>query len=297
VTKNSKPLVTIGVPVYNGAAFLTQTLESLLAPKLADFELLIADNASTDATPQICAAFAARDPRVRVIRHPVNIGAPRNWNCLVHEARGTYFKWASSSDRCAPGLLESCVKVLEADPGVVLCYGRTQLTDGDGRPTEVYAGDQDIQLPRPSERFEKVCRELRLNNPMCGVIRTAALRRTGLDRLYPGGDMVLTAELALYGRICLLPEVTLYRRLSEGTFTSMLTPLQAQRMYDPQAVRPLRLLNLRRHLDNFASIARAPIPAMEKLRAYRSAAKLLRWDRRKLWHELRSAPDRQQGTA
>lgn len=282
------PLVTVGIPIYNGAKHLEKTAESLLGQTLGDFELLIADNASTDRTSEICADLARRDPRVRIIRHATNIGAPRNWNCLVHEARGRYFKWASASDRCSPLLLERCVQALEGDPGTVLSYGHTQLTDDADQPIEIYAGDIDVRMERPSERFEFVCRRMNLNNAMCGVIRTDVLRKTGLDRLYPSGDMALTSELALHGRILLLPDVLLYRRHAPGSFTSMLDPMQIQRMYDPSARRPMRLIHGRRHVDNFASIARAPIGWTEKLRAGGTALRLLIWDRQRLWSELRA---------
>lgn len=283
------PLVTVGVPVYNGAEYLAEAVDSLRSQTLDDFELLIADNASTDDTPAICRRLAAEDARIRVIRHERNIGAPRNWNCLVAEARGRYFKWASCNDVCAPTMLERYVAVLESDPRQVAVYGRTQLTSADGRPIEVYAGDLDVQMARPSDRFADVCTRLRLNNVQSALVRTASLRRTGLDRLYPSGDMVLTAELALYGCIRLLPEVMLYRRHSENTFTSMKTPLQIQRMYDPQATQPMYLQCGRRHLDSIASIWRAPISLRERLRATAMSLRMLMRDRGHVMREMRAA--------
>lgn len=282
------PLVTVGIPIYNGARHLERTVESLLAQTLTDFELLIADNASSDRTPEICADLARRDARIRIIRHERNIGAPRNWNCLVHEAGGRYFKWASANDRCAPTLLERCVGTLEAHPDIVLAYGHTQLTDDHDQPIEIYADDLDVDMERPSDRFAIVCRGMKLNNAMCGVIRTDVLHRTGLDRLYPSGDMALTSELALHGRIRLLPDVLLYRRQAPGSFTSMLDPMQIQRMYDPDASRPMRLIRGRRHLDNLGCIARAPISWVEKARATGTALRLLISDRGHLWQEFRS---------
>lgn len=283
------PSVTVGVPVYNGAVYLEEAVQSILRQTYTDFELIIADNASTDDTPAVCRRLAQSDRRVRVLRHATNIGAPRNWNSLVPEARGRYFKWASSSDICAPQMLERCVAALESDPDQVLCYGHTQLTGAGGEPIEVYRHDLDLQMDRPSDRFAAVCRGLRLNNCQSGVVRTDVLRRTGLDRLYPSGDMVLTAELALHGRIRLLPEVTLYRRHAEGTFSSMKTPLQIQRMYDPEATRPMRFIRGRLHLDRLASVWRAPISTAERLRASAFALRLLVSDRRHMLREVRSA--------
>ena len=74
----SRPPVTIGLPVYNGEKFLRQALDSLLGQTMGDFELIICDNASSDATGQICRAYARADRRVRYYRNATNIGAPRN---------------------------------------------------------------------------------------------------------------------------------------------------------------------------------------------------------------------------
>jgi glycosyltransferase involved in cell wall biosynthesis len=283
---SGRPLVSIGVPVFNAERFLTKTLRSLLDQSLGDLELIISDNASTDGTRAICEEFARHDPRVRYIRQPVNIGAPRNWNIVVHEAQSEFFRWASASDICPPYALERCVEALRSDPSVVLCYGRTQFVDEHGRPLEIIGSDIDVRDELPSERFSRICTQLGLNNAQSGVFRLDVLNRTRLDRLYPSGDLALMAELALYGKFCLLPEVLLFRRQSRDTASSMLTPLERQRLYDPRAEAPMKLIGWRRHLDNMVSIARAPISVAEKLRTYRVALRLARWDRGRLWREL-----------
>ena len=73
--QNAAPLVSIGVPVYNGERLLGRTLESLLAQTYTHLEIIISDNASTDSTPAIAREFADRDPRVRYVRNETNIGA------------------------------------------------------------------------------------------------------------------------------------------------------------------------------------------------------------------------------
>jgi glycosyltransferase involved in cell wall biosynthesis len=286
VTSSGKPLVSVGLPVYNGEKFLARALDSLLGQTIRDIELIISDNASADGTQAICEEYARRDRRVRYLRQAANIGAPRNWNVVAREARGEFFKWAAAADICVPHNLESCVQAMRRDSSVVMCYGRTQFIDEQGKPLEVIDSDIDAMQERPSERFLRVCTLLSLNNAQCGVIRLDVLRRTGYDRLYPSGDLALTAELVLYGKCLLLPEILVLRRKSPATFTSMLGPLERQRFYDPGAKAPMRFIHLRRHLDHLASIARAPIPTLEKLRASRAALRVARWDRGELWREL-----------
>jgi len=274
------------MPIYNSARHLRSALDSLLNQTLTDFELIISDNASTDDTRAICEEYAQRDARIRYIRQARNIGAPRNWNVLVHEARGEFFKWASGNDYCAPTMLERCVEAIRNEPTVVLCYGRTQLIDESANPIGLYGGDIAVPDVRASDRFERIRRELSMNNAQQGVIRSAALRRTGLDRPYPNGDMALMAELALYGRFLLLPEVLLYRRQSPGTITAMRSPADLLRIFNPEARTPMKLVATRFHWDHFVGVARAPIPLRERLRAWRHSVRHAYWDRSKLWREM-----------
>jgi glycosyltransferase involved in cell wall biosynthesis len=284
-----RPLVSIGVPIYNGERFLSRALNSLLDQSVSDMEIVISDNASTDNTQAICEDFVRRDSRIRYIRQKWNIGAPRNWNVVVHESSGVFFKWASASDYCDRTMVELCIGELRSDPGTVLCYGRTMLVDENEEPIEEFSGDESIDHDRVSRRFEQVCTRMSLNNAQCGIFRLDTLRRTRLDRLYPSGDIALMAELALYGRFRLIDKVLLFRRQSRKTFTSMMTPLERQRVYDPEAKAPMKLILARRYLDYMVSISRAPISAVEKARTFLIALKLARWDRVKLAREVLSA--------
>ena len=282
------PLVTLGIPAYNAERFIAKALDSLLQQTITDFELIVSDNASTDGTRDICEYYARQDRRVRYIRQPVNIGAPRNWNAIVHHARGAYFKWSSANDYCSPSMLEQCLNVLESEPRVVLCYGKTQLVDEHGNKIKDYEYDVSFDETRPSARFARVLELLSLNNLQCGVLRLDTLRKTRLDRMYPGGDMALTAELALYGQLRMIPEVLLFRRQSLTTQISMRTPLEQQKAYNPQATRAMKLIRTRWHADNFRSVARSPISLAEKLHALRIALKFVRWERGKIWNEISS---------
>jgi len=92
------PRVSIGMPVYNGAKFIREALESLLEQTFTDFELIISDNASTDGTELICREYAARDKRIRYVRWPENRGALANFNFVLFESVGEYFMWNAYDD-------------------------------------------------------------------------------------------------------------------------------------------------------------------------------------------------------
>ena len=282
------PLLSVGIPVFNGGGLLVEAIDSILGQTLADFELIIADNASTDETPEICAGYAARDSRIRVIRHRENIGAPRNWNFVARESRGRYFKWASASDRCAPQFLERCVASLEADSDLALCFPRTEFISTNGTRLGVCEADFEVMSQRPEVRFAEVCTRMTVNNAQSGVIRRDILLKTRLDRCYPHGDLALMAELSLLGKFRLLPEVLLYRRADPEHWTGRRTPLELEQMFRPGATRPRRLLRARRELDYFASAMVAPVPIAARARAAWFALRHLYWNRNEVTSELRS---------
>lgn len=283
-----QPLVSIGMPVYNGARYIERAIESLRAQTFGDFELIISDNASTDDTRLLCERYAQLDPRIRYVHQPENIGAPRNYNVVVHEARGTYFKWSSASDEVSPDCLAKCVAALEADSGAVLAFGHTRFVEEDGTLLDVYGGDFSVTGATPSERFEFVCSHLVLNNAQNALIRLDVLRKTKLDRLYPHGDPVLMAELALHGRWHLLPDVLLHRRTGRDHFTPQRTLAEITRIYDPQRTRPMALIIWRRHWDYCTVALDAPISWSERLRAMSFALGRAFRDHRPLRRDLRA---------
>lgn len=108
-----KPLVSVVMPVFNGAAFVRQAVESVLAQTMRDFELVIIDDASPDGSLEILSALG--DPRMRVLQNSVNLGFGGNWNRCLAEARGEFVKLLPQDDTLAPGCLESQVRVLRGD--------------------------------------------------------------------------------------------------------------------------------------------------------------------------------------
>jgi glycosyltransferase involved in cell wall biosynthesis len=262
----TRPLVSIGLPVYNGERFLAQALDSLLGQTLGDFEVIVSDNASTDRTAEICQGYAARDARIRYIRQESNRGAVWNTNFVALQARGPYFKWASANDFCDPRMLEKCVGVLRSDPGAVVCHGRTCIVDEDTGERTPFADDVSATDPRPSERFKAVAGSLKLNNPICGVIRLDALLRTPLIPLYRDGDLVLTVQLALRGRIILLNEILLYRRFGARTWSMRLTPSDLQLFLYARSGAEPRFPRWRRRIDLIRAVLQAPISGSEKRR-------------------------------
>ena len=112
------PLLSIGMPVYNGEKFIRQSLDSLLAQDFEDFELIISDNASEDRTKDICLEYSDRDQRIKYYRNNSNIGVDLNFNRVFELSKSRYFTWASSDDMRHPLFLSACLDVLESNPEV-----------------------------------------------------------------------------------------------------------------------------------------------------------------------------------
>lgn len=283
------PRVFVGLPVYNGGRFLAAALDSLREQTYREFTLLIADNASTDDTRTIAERYCALDPRIHYVRHDRNIGAPRNWNFVAARADVEYFKWATANDECAPEMLTQCVAALDADRTAALAQGRTCLVDEDTDAREPYAHDLALLDERPSDRLRRLSAELGLNNGQSGLIRLSMLRRTQLDRMYPGGDFALMAELALQGRFVVLPQVLLYRRMGRTTFSRLLKKEQIGTFYGAQATRSVISHRLRLHFDVLRCALGARLPLSEKLAAAEVALRRIAWDRERIWADLRAA--------
>lgn len=212
---STSPRVSIGVPVYNGQKYIRFTLDSLLAQTFTDFEIIVTDNCSTDTTPQIVAEYAARDSRIRYVKNPTNIGPARNYKVSMDLARGEYFKWNPADDVCAPEFLAKCVKVLDADPSVVVAYPRTKVIDTTGAIVDDYLYEISFDHPEPATRLWRmmtVDHKRHGAHELYGVIRTAELRKTPGMRTHVRGDSVLLARFALLGRLRRIEEPLFFNR-------------------------------------------------------------------------------------
>lgn len=246
------PTVSIGMPVYNAANYIEQTIESILVQTFTDFELIISDNCSTDETPQIVKRFMARDKRIRYHRNQQNIGANRNFNLVATMGRGKYFKWSAHDDLIKPTYLERCVALLETDEGIVLAHCNTQLIDQHGEELTppnnknyiidddnmvIYLGkDSDARLlesMKASDRYHAIIMETNWCYEIFGVIRKNVLRTTDLLLSFYGADKLLLGQLAMMGRFAIVPEKLFLNRRHPAQSMSNLTIEGQEEWTDP----------------------------------------------------------------
>ena len=253
------PRLTIGLPVFNGERYLAAALGSLIAQSYADFELIIADNASTDRSGDIARAFASADPRIRYVRHSENLGAAANYNCTVEQAQGELFKWAAHDDVCRPDYLSRCITQLDADPAIVISHCHSDAIDAQGRVVGRYEHEPHVTQARSWERFAQVIGTPHYCIPVFGVMRTALLKRTAKHGDWVGADRNLLAELALHGHICLVDDVLFQRRDHPQSSISALPDERARAVWFNPHQSGRRYPTWRRLQEYWRSVQRAPL--------------------------------------
>jgi glycosyltransferase involved in cell wall biosynthesis len=265
--------MSIGLPVYNGEQYLSESLDALLGQSYEDFELVISDNASTDGTEDICRRYLAEDPRVRYVRQPRNIGCAPNHNFVFQQARGELFQWASHDDLYGRDLLRRCVEALDENPHVVLAHAWTAMIDGAGNVTQAVAYPLATDSLRAPERFLSMLFAVGGDDDN-GVIRADVLRRTPLVDSYHHADRTIVAEISLHGPFYHVPDWLYFRRdhpdRAERACPTMRTrcanldPRRADRLRHPS----VRLLA--EYVWGYvAAIRRAPLSGAERRQCYR----------------------------
>jgi glycosyltransferase involved in cell wall biosynthesis len=264
----STPRVSVGMPVYNGARFVAASIESILLQTFRDFELIISDNASTDATEAICREYAKRDGRIRYYRSEQNRGAAWNNNRVVELARGEYFKWQAHDDYCDPTFIEKCLAGIRGDFSVVLCYPQFVRVDEQNRRLGVKSS-RVLGEAEPTTRHRSLIYRRDSCEEIFGVARTDVLRQTSLIGPYSNSDDTFLAELILHGRFREVPEPLFFYRIHPAQSTSVY-PNRLDRMawFEPSAGAGFSLPFLRLFAGHLAGVRRSPLAWGVKIRCY-----------------------------
>lgn len=193
------PRVSVGVPVYNGANYLREALESIVSQTFEDFEVVISDNASTDETPDICAEFVEKDERFQYVRNRRNIGAGPNYHQIFELSSGEYFKIANHDDVCHPRFLELCVAALDARPDAVCAFPATVDIDESGEIVRELPKRPKFGSPDVGTRLWEGLRFGEEPQALFGVLRSDVVAKTGIMDSVPSADRVWLTELLMYG--------------------------------------------------------------------------------------------------
>lgn len=219
----SAPTVSVIMAVYNGAAVIGEAIDSLMAQRFTDFEVVIVDDCSTDATRELLRSIS--DPRFRIIESPVNKGPVHARNRAVAETHGRYIAALDHDDICLPDRFAAQVAYLDSHPDTVLvATGTRQLREGSIGPSALPA----MTSPALVEWMLWICNPLVWSSVM---LRSNAARElvpfTRPERLY-AEDFDLYHRLADKGRLARIDtELLIYRSHAGGASQRCVAAMEA----------------------------------------------------------------------
>jgi glycosyltransferase involved in cell wall biosynthesis len=270
------PAIGVGMPVYNGEPYLEGALRSVLTQEDADFELVIADNCSTDGTEELCRELARTDPRVRYLRRERNVGITANHNLVVHETRGEFFSYATSDDEYRKDRLSLLSAALRRHPDAAAAISGVEEIDEEGRTIGSWRDASPTVQPDPVSRLRH--RLLNYDETMhfYGLMRRETLLRAKpLEPILPA-DRVMIAGLALLGPLVVVDELLLRHRNHSGS-NSQVNHARLFRAREKPGDQRFFLPNVEEGRALMRVIRNAPLSSGQRLRAY---AALRPWLRR-----------------
>lgn len=198
-------LLVIGVPVFNEARYLEETLQSLQRQSWTDFVVLIADNASSDGSEAIARQFCDRDPRFHLHRHGANVGGLANFKFLRDATRSPLFMWLGAHDVLHPDFLAETIGAHRSDPSITVAYSWMRMIGVDGSTECLLKNDIAARMPSgPMRRY------LHAYRYVYGYEINHLLRRSAFDdfdfRETLSWDLIFLAHLAFKGPFVCIPK-------------------------------------------------------------------------------------------
>jgi hypothetical protein len=219
-----RPQMAFGIPVYNQAHQLEQSLQSILNQSFTQFSAVAVDDCSGDDSFQILQRHARRDPRLHVFRNPRRLGYTRNaWKTYQHCTKLfpsiEYFAWGSDHDLWDPRWLDLLLNRLSKAPEASLAYSWFRIISHDGEILHSRTLNPERGLSQyRNERIGFVVGEAPAGALVYSLLRVSALQKTSGLRLVIAPDALLMLELAALGTLVAVPEFLWHRRYS-GLFS------------------------------------------------------------------------------
>jgi len=217
--KEASPVISVVLPVYNAEKYIAIAIESVLDQTFSDFEFIIVDDCSTDASWEIIQKYSKRDKRIVALRNEVNLKGCNTLNKGLKLAKGKYIARMDNDDRCYPDRFEKQFNFMESHPEVGIVGGSMELIDESGN----LIGKRTYNLS-DSEIRKNIFRYSPFSHPLV-MIRKSVLDKVGYynpDHA-PSDDYDLYFRLGMVSQFANMSDVILQYRMVHGSMTFSLT--------------------------------------------------------------------------
>lgn len=291
-----EPLVTICVPTYNGARYLSEALRCIEMQTYRNIEVVLCDDASSDETPSILKEYARCRSNVRLYRNSCNLGMVGNWNACAAYARGEFVKFLFQDDIIHPDAVAALVDRALATNSVLTACRRELRFESDDVSHQIRKNllrhavhmesfQSQAEYFEPREFATEIALQPTSNlfgEPTAVLFSTAAFRRGRPfdNRLIQICDADLFNRLALRGRISFVPERLAMFRWHEGSASSANHGVRALRT---RIVEPAQLLSLMLRDDEYKPLRSAVRGSSGYTSIRRRYNSLVHWGRKEIY--------------
>ncbi len=214
------PKVSVCIDSFNYGRFLPEAIDSVLKQSFQDFEIIIADDCSTDDSLEIAQRYARKDPRIIVEAAPANRGMVKNRNACLARAGGEYVKWLHADDfLLSKETLGKMAKILDTNPAVSLVASARQIVDEKSQPIATWSG---FDQARPIAGTSVINRCLFEQRNLLGGPSAVMFRRSLAGRGFDESFFVM-ADLEMW-----------FHLLEQGCLAYIVDPLCAMRRHTQQ---------------------------------------------------------------
>lgn len=213
--EKKRPLISVVMPLYNAEKYVGESIESILGQSEGDFELIIVDDASTDASFTVAREYAAQDERIVLLRNAVNGGAALTRNRALDAARGEFIAFMDADDLCPAERFARQVGFFRQHPHIDLCGSYFKSFGQEG------ASERSFRIPLTHDELRT---EMLFGNPLAlptVMLRRDAFKHSGVRfRKSMAEDYQFWCELADSLRLAAIPEFLFFYRRWESQITS-----------------------------------------------------------------------------
>lgn len=211
-----QPLVSIGVPTYNGEKRIGSTLTAILNQRYPNLEVIISDNCSSDQTEAVCIKIAKANQAIHYFRQTKNIGIIANFEFVLSKARGDFFMWVADDDELESGILRRYVDFMISHPGYALVSGEIRYW-ADNNPV---FDEKNFGIEHASSyvRVIRYYAKVKHGAIFYGLMPSSVAKQITLKNRM-GEDWHVVAKIAYLGKIKMLDCTGYHKRLNGSSKT------------------------------------------------------------------------------